>query len=433
MLYVLKYRLNEGKYLSNIGLVIAAIVFLSLSLPLSAIGEEYWAKYDLHIYSIDNTDHLVANIYVNLTDPEFPETNITGFRIISGFEDTDQSAIEYWLNTAVDTIFAYFINITMDPAQIPQSGDISYTVFNFTVNAEYNTNTGLLERAEIRPVNEGNYYYVLVLTDTNYGQNAGGVTTTTMTVTATSSTPSPTTTSTSINLSGKWVTYDIDVKVEDPTQKIDLTARVRYYLETSNGEVLDLKVRELENMTEDEVKEELSSIPFPLTYNETLLSINGTSAKAKLYYDEDSHVLYAFEIYSENNPVGYLKAHLVDTNINELKEKIGVKPWEEQTPTQTSPTTQSSTTRTSTPQPTTKPSQTTRPAGGSQNTQSTQPTRTIVPPGSSNWMIYTVIGIVIAIIAGVAVALVKRKKKQTPQHYPYPPPPQPPPPPPPGQ
>ncbi len=411
-------------------MIIATIVILSLTLPLIARSEEYWARYDLHVYSTDNTDHLIARIYVNLSDPEFPEVNVTSFRIVSGFENMDQSAIEYWLSVVVDTLFAYFLNVTMDPTQIPSGGDVSYTTFNFTVDAEYNINTGLLERAEIRPVNEGDYYYVLVLTDTNYGQSAGGVTTATTTITAAPTTQPPTTTSTSINLSGKWVTYDIDVKLEDPTQKVDLIARVRYHLDTYTGEVLDLKVRELKNMTEDEVREEFSSLPFPLTYNETVLNINGTGARAKLYYDEDSHVLYAFEIYSESSPVGYLRAHLVDTNINELKEKIGVKPWEGQTPTQTSPITQSSTTKTSTPQPTTQPSPSTGPASGAQSNQKTQPTETVAPLSPSNWIIYVIIGIVIAVIAGVAVALVKRRKRSTPQYYTYPPPPQPPPPPP---
>lgn len=432
MRYVLEYRFSREKYLSTIGLLVAVLVVFSMSLPLLAVGEEYWAKYDLHVYSVNGTGHIVAHIYVNLSDPEFPEANVTDFRVVSGFEGMDQSSIEYWLSVVVDTLFAYFLNVTMNPTQIPSSGDVSYTTFNFTVNAEYNINTGLLERAEIRPVNEGDYYYVLVLTDTNYGQSTGGVTTTTTTVTATSTTQPPTTTSTSVNLSGKWVTYDIDVKLEDPTQKVDLIARVRYYLDTYSGEVLDLKVRELRNITEDDVREEFSSMPFPLTYNETVLSINGTDARARLYYDEDSHVLYAFEIYSESNPVGYLKAHLVDTNIGELKEKIGVIPWEGQTPTQPSPTTQSSTTKTSTPQQTTQPSPSTGPASGVQSNQNTQHTEThMMPFGSSNWIIYIIVGIVvIAVIAGVVVALAMRKKKTAPQYYPYPPPPQPPPPPP---
>ncbi len=397
-------------------MLVAVIVVFSMSLPLLAIGEEYWATYDLHVYSIDNTDHLVAHIYVNLSDPDFPEVKVKDFKVISGFEDMDQPTIEYWLNVSVDIIFA-FLKVTMDPAQIPPSGDVSYTEFNITVNAEYNTNTGLLERAEIRSVDENKYYYVLVLTNTNYEQSTSEITATT----------------TSTSSSGKWVTYDIDVKLEDPTQKVDLIARVRYYLDTYTGEVLDLKIRELKNMTEDEVRNEFSSLPFPLTYNETVLSINGTGARAKLYYDEDSHVLYAFEIYSESSPVGYLRAHLVDTNINELKEKIGVKPWEGQMPTQTSSTTQSSTTKTSTPQSTTQSSPSTGPASGvqnNQNTQNTQPTGTVAPLGPSNWIIYVIIGIVIAVIAGIALALAKRRKRPTPQYYPYPPPPQPPPPPP---
>ncbi len=280
----------------------------------------------------------------------------------------------------------------------------------------------------------------------------GPIVPTTTTTTTISVTTSPATTNTSAILTGKWVVYNIEFDLHNETHDLVGTVRARYYVETGEGEVLDLNIKEIRGFDEDYVRESFSYITIPMTYDEPIRKYESPDTTVTLYYDEDTHVLYRFEATA---PEGTLKGYLVDTNIEGLKDKIGAQIQTTTTTTQTSTTTSTLTTpvETTTTKPTsTSQTTTTEIQISSQATTRTTTTQktsitsqttgagTISKPATStrtetiaggllgeNMMYYILIGVVI-IVAIVAITIVlSRRRKRT---Y-YPPPYQPPPPPPP--
>ncbi len=290
----------------------------------------------------------------------------------------------------------------------------------------------------------------------------GPIVPTTTTTTTIIKTTSPTTTNTSVTFAGKWVIYNIEFDLHNETHGLVGTVKAKYYVETGEGEVLDLQIKEIRGFNEDYVRESFSYISIPMIYDEPVRKYESPDTTVTLYYDEDTHVLYRFEAVA---PEGTIKGYLVDTNIEGLKDKINVQTQITTITTQTSTPTTTTTTTATTSAPTTSIETTTtkttvifQTTTTETRTTSQATTQTSSAPKTSttsspigtkttskltatstgtgtiagglfggNLLYYIIVGvIVIVVVVAIAIVLLRRKKRVY-----YPPPYQPPPPPPP--
>ncbi len=336
-------KIHSGKAIASIFTLLVIAAFLSATVqPALNASDKYWAKYEFHGYTKDKSKHFVAYVYVDLSDPRWPDEKITDVKIVKGhFDDTELAGID----TAVSMLIDYLINIVADPEDLPSNGVIQTKKYNTTVYEVYDTQTYLLKYARLGSEEEGNYIYEMKLVDTNVKPGWLGTTTT-----SEAQLPAQVTSSSSGGAlgvkTGQYVTYHLEFNVidKDTGEAIKGSGDVKFTLKVVEGYVgaqdvraSNVKVGELpKDATEEEFKsflEDFIGDYVSLWINPKELPADGVREedigkfKATITYDVKTGLLKNAYLTPKSEDVGGdVKITLIDTDVPSLKSAVSEEP-----------------------------------------------------------------------------------------------------------
>ena len=340
-------KIHSGKAVASILALLVIMAFLSAAAqPSLNASDKYWAKYEFHVYSKDGSKHLVAYVYVDLSDPQFPDEKVTGVKVVSGkFDETELAGAD----AAISMLIDYFIDIVADPESLPPDGVVQLKKYNTTVYEVYDTQTYLLKYAKLGGENEkGDYIYEMKLVDTNVKPGWLGATETT-TTSATQSPVQVTSSSSGGTLSvktGQYVTYhlEFDVIDKDSGDVIKGSGDVKITLKVSDGYVSaqDVKVSNLkvDKLPKDATIDQFESLMekfigyyISLWVDPKKLPADGMKEedvgkfKAAISYDVKTGLLKNAYLTPKSEDVGgSVKITLIDTDVASLKGAAGEEP-----------------------------------------------------------------------------------------------------------
>lgn len=336
-------KIHSGKAIASIFTLLVIAAFLSATVqPALNASDKYWAKYEFHGYTKDKSKHFVAYVYVDLSDPRWPDEKITDVKIVKGhFDDTELAGID----TAVSMLIDYLIDIVADPENLPSNGVIQTKKYNTTVYEVYDTQTYLLKYARLGSEEEGNYIYEMKLIDTNVKPGWLGTTTTSEAQPPVQATSSSSESTLGVK-TGQYVAYHLEFNLVNKKtgEKLKGSGDVKITLEVEEGYVgvqnaqtSNLNIEGLpKDATEGDFKtlvENFVGYYIPVWKDPKELPDDGVvekdvgKLKATLAYDVKTGLLKNAYVAGENEEAtGEVKITLIDTDVPSLKSAVGEEP-----------------------------------------------------------------------------------------------------------
>ncbi len=194
--------------------LLVTVIAASATLPSTAAGGKYWAKYEFHGYNRDKSDYIIFYVYVDLSDPHFPDVNITGYKIVAGDYESDPTMLP-GAKSGAELVMGNLIDFVADPENLPPDGVVKREVYNVTVYEVYDTNTYLLKYAKIGSEETTKYIYEIKLVDTNVEPGWLGGNQATSAAASTTQTAAQTT-ATQTQSRTLYFTYNLKFDLRDP-------------------------------------------------------------------------------------------------------------------------------------------------------------------------------------------------------------------------